>query len=308
MEEWRILPREPEPLGPSELKGKEDATEGIIAPLAGCSGCAAFILAAVIAEIWVVFNTVVGSLLLLALLWSLGFGTLYWWLVKAKQPDRLRNQRERVRALGLKRLKRAEDEAQMTTDKAILQRESVENTFGQVLRQLSAAQEHLVKADSEFNERAYSPFWDSIERSARCLAECVLTAQELPKELSSYYGLLEGRFHNFSHLPNYIEALPDPTSTIAEFERLVRMAQKDFEFAVIWEHRRTREAIMVGFGFATLGEAVGGISSIAEHAMSDLRSKLADASPQNLAEHANSGASFEEAAQRWDKLKKTLPA
>lgn len=306
MEEWRILPREPEALSPSGLRGKQDSTEGI-APLAGCSGCVAFILTAVIAEIWAVFNTVVGSLLLLALLWLLGFGTLYL-LDKAKQPDRLRNQRERVRVLRLQRLKRAEDEAQMTTNKAILQRKSVEDTFGRVLRQLSAAQENLVKADSEFNERAYSPFWDSIERSARCLAECVLTAQELPKELSSYYGLLEDRFHNFSPLPNYIEALPDPTSTIAEFERLVRMAQKDFEFAVIWEHRRTREAIVVGFGFATLGETVGGISSIVEHAMSDLRSKLAEAIPKNLAEHGNSGASFEEAARRWDKLKKTLPA
>ena len=64
-------------------------------------------------------------------------------------------------------------------------------------------------------------------------------------------------------------SLPVPNSILKEFNRIFRMAQKDFQFASIWEHRQTRNVLIAGF--STLGEVINNLEYTINASLSDLQ-------------------------------------
>lgn len=50
------------------------------------------------------------------------------------------------------------------------------------------------------------------------------------------------------------------------------MGQTNFQFANIWEHRRTREVLIAGF--RTLGEAINNLGATIEYSVSDLQRSI----------------------------------
>jgi hypothetical protein len=59
---------------------------------------------------------------------------------------------------------------------------------------------------------------------------------------------------------------------VNELRRIVRMGQTNFQFANIWEHRRTREVLIAGF--RTLGEAINNLGTTIEYSISYLQQSV----------------------------------
>jgi hypothetical protein len=97
-------------------------------------------------------------------------------------------------------------------------------------------------------------------------------ANQLSSAAGKYYGGLNGRTHTFPSFPATSSNLPDPAPVLNDLRRVVRMGQTNFQFANIWEHRRTREVMIAGFH--TLGEAVNNLGSVVENSLGSLQQSI----------------------------------
>jgi hypothetical protein len=118
-------------------------------------------------------------------------------------------------------------------------------SFDELMDIASSVTKTLERASLEYNSGVYSAFWDSIEKCAQQFAGARMFLQRLSKLRKQVAWAIAG---------SELDVLPDLTDQAARFGELIRMAQTHFEFAVIWEHRRTREAVAIGF--KSLGDVV----------------------------------------------------
>jgi len=111
----------------------------------------------------------------------------------------------------------------------------------------------LLEAQQYFEQKFYSPFWDCIERIAIKFVQYHNELNNLKNLKNQYKQTLMFNKYNFPDYP--------PSSKLApidglndKFLAIVRTAQSNFEFASIWEHRKTNK-ILIG-GFETLENAI----------------------------------------------------
>jgi hypothetical protein len=167
---------------------------------------------------------------------------------------------------------------------------------------LEAADMFLNHADQEFQERAYGPFWDNIEQSALQLGAFNSNLARIEGEAVSYKNLLAGQIHNFPSLVVEDGAVPNPTPQADRLRRLARMGQKDFEFATIWEQRKTQNVIVEGFH--TLGEAVNRLGITMGNSFSRVNSTIEESSNRQLQEQVQLRGTFELALREWEEQKR----
>jgi hypothetical protein len=149
----------------------------------------------------------------------------------------------------------------------LLQRSKVNSQ--KLLSYLDNASGWLARAQGEYDQKAYGPFWDAVEQGALNLAGFRDIAQQLSHDSGSYYQMLSGRIHTFPVLGITSSTLPDPSAALTELQRVLRAGQTNFEFATIWEHRKTREVLIEGF--RNLGEAVSNLQFGIQGAVDELR-------------------------------------
>jgi len=137
---------------------------------------------------------------------------------------------------------------------------------------LANASSWLKIADSEYHGNAFAPFWDAVEQATLFLADFNSRAIQLTSNASEYYQNLNKRKHNFPPFPIQRNSIPDPSPVVDELRRVVRMGQTNFQFANIWEHRRTREVLIAGF--RTLGESVNNLGSVINNSIYDLQQSV----------------------------------
>lgn len=130
----------------------------------------------------------------------------------------------------------------------------------------------LQSAQVEYNNSAFAPFWDAVEKAAINLAAFSDKVRLLSTNSTEYYQLLKGRKHTFPEFSLIMSAPPDATPVMNEFFRVVRLGQTNFQFANIWEHRRTREVLISGF--RTLGEAVNDLGWVISQSILSLRQSI----------------------------------
>jgi hypothetical protein len=147
-------------------------------------------------------------------------------------------------------------------------------TEEQRLRQaLTNADGWISHAEREYQQRAYGPFWEAIERTAMNLADVHDSVRSLRGSSQNYQSLLHGREHNFpSH--SIRAPIPDPSRIVRKFQATLRKGQRDFEFATIWEQRATRRAVTEGFG--SVGETVNSIGMKVVEDLAGLRSQVSE--------------------------------
>jgi hypothetical protein len=167
---------------------------------------------------------------------------------------------------------RANEEAKSLTSKVTHAYESSIKLAAELSEDIKEASLWLEDAEGEYKENAFSSFWDSIEDAARHLADYNNKLSRISTNAQVYYEKLKGRKHNFPTFPITNSTIPDASSVISEFHRVVRLGQTNFQFANIWEHRRTRKAMIAGFH--SLAEAVNGISYKIEESISDLQGSI----------------------------------
>ena len=106
-------------------------------------------------------------------------------------------------------------------------------------------------------------------------------ANDLSNSIKDYEGLIgcltekirhEHLEHNFPTFPYSMDQVPVPVKVYDNLKRIVYDAQKDFEFAVIWEHRHTRQ-VLIG-GFETLGQAIGNLQGRINSSVHSLKESL----------------------------------
>jgi hypothetical protein len=194
--------------------------------------------------------------------------------VKISEKERAKAQQAKqgVEYANKAEISRAEDEARRLTSDLLTTYESSAVVAPELPQHLSRAANWLQQAENEYRDSAFGPFWDAVENAAQQLAAFNGKANQVSKAADKYYGGLDGRTHTFPSFPANSGNLPNPTPVLNELRRVVRMGQTNFQFANIWEHRRTREVMIAGF--RTLGEAVSNLGSTLESSLYGLEQSI----------------------------------
>jgi hypothetical protein len=126
---------------------------------------------------------------------------------------------------------------------------------------LHSAEEYLDQAEGEFADRAFAPFWDCIENAAQLLGRFDEGVRQI-KGNSSQYGTLIQKYENtpprFPLARESVAKLEVATTSAKRMQAIVRQAQRDFQFATIYEQRKTNELLVAGF--TNLAQALNGMS------------------------------------------------
>jgi hypothetical protein len=137
---------------------------------------------------------------------------------------------------------------------------------------LESASASLDRAAHDYDDRAFAPFWDSIEAAAADLGAYQAMIRGLSTAAKRYSQVLHGRRHNFPPFPYTDRDLPSATEVLRRFQSIVRRAQSDYEFASIWEQRKTRESVETGFG--SLAAAVRDVGDAVLATLQEARSSI----------------------------------
>lgn len=151
--------------------------------------------------------------------------------------------------------------------------------FENIPKDLMTAEQLLDVADAEFQDSAFSPFWDSIERAMRKLG-AVNDSIKLIADRSNQYKVLansyNGRTPPFPVDPASAHRLGTANDTTARLQKIVRQAQRNFQFATIYEQRKTSKILIAGF--TNIGEAIDGLGARLEQSISILGDQIDDLS------------------------------
>jgi hypothetical protein len=127
---------------------------------------------------------------------------------------------------------------------------------------LAAAEESLDQAEARFREGAFAPFWDSIEQAVQELGGFDTRVQSITSRAASYDALVkqyEGQPPQFPIDGDSVANLTVSARTAERLRSIVYKAQRNAEFATIYEQRKNHPISIAGF--ATLANALALMSS-----------------------------------------------
>ena len=253
---WRVDPLPPQPATESELSAlKSQSREGLAAPCVILGMLIAVFVGAAAkrAEAGVVAGLLVAAI-------------VYYQKSSSQYQTKLQELEESRAAAALR-------EAEELTSRLLKTLKDSEVVLSDVERRQSAASTLLLRARQEFSTTAYAPFWDAVEGCAFELDGIRQDLQMVASHATVYANALKGRLHTFPPLRRTLPVDNGLNAIQVAFKDVVRQGQRNFQFAVIWEHRKTRGAIMEGF--RTLGDAVEGISGAIHSTSAGLQATLA---------------------------------
>jgi hypothetical protein len=134
------------------------------------------------------------------------------------------------------------------------------------------AEEKLGRAEYEFRERAFAPFWDAIEAAAYKLATYETVVGSLRADAENYSRTANGMARPVPQYPVSMTRLPQVVKALERLNADVRMAQRDFQFANIYEHRKANRLLVTGF--STLGCALTDLGGKLDASLRDLNASL----------------------------------
>ena len=125
--------------------------------------------------------------------------------------------------------------------------------FEQMPAQLRSAEEYLDQAERDFAEGAFAPFWDSVEKAAFALGGFEERVRKIERNSSQYIDLVkkaqkyEIKAPVFSVSSSSAPKLKIASETSKRMSGIVRSAQRNFQFSVIYEQRKTNQILVAGF-------------------------------------------------------------
>lgn len=129
--------------------------------------------------------------------------------------------------------------------------------------QLAILDGELASAETFLSERAFSPFWEEIENMYASFA-AIRSRLDCIADLANSHTAATQALEQEDWFQAPLTAPVGPVRGVSELNRrledataLVSAAQRDFEFAQIWELRRNTAAVVTGFG--SLESAVRGM-------------------------------------------------
>ncbi len=158
-----------------------------------------------------------------------------------------------------------------------------QKSYHDIADRVTLANQHLDAAGREFDEGAFAPFWDEIERAANELAAYKNEVEHLQRNVGVYNNesLELVRIGGDAPAPLALSQfqLSDARPSAARFMSMVRKAQTNFQFAMIFEQRKTNQLLHTGFG--TLGSAIHSLGE-SINASLDKLSKSLDANTDRM--------------------------
>src|ERR1700722_5787215 len=151
-----------------------------------------------------------------------------------------------------RRQQRAEELLSCQREMLVVAEQSI-TVLERIPGQLSSAECQLDQAESDFREGAFAPFWDSIESAARVLGSVVESVRDIEAN-SKRYAQLARKYEQSDGAPAFpldrlsVTKLETGTATSERMRAIVRAAQCNFQFAVIYEQRKTNRILVAGFG------------------------------------------------------------
>ncbi len=136
---------------------------------------------------------------------------------------------------------------------------NIEYLSGEIGRCIELTNEVMRKAEVDFSESAFGPFWDSIEEAASLLAKTEKNSFRIRLNIDEYKKLVVEFRSEPPSIPNSAKILNNGRRLISKMKRLVRAAQRDFYFASIYEQRKTNQILITGF--KNLKEAMEGLGT-----------------------------------------------
>lgn len=145
--------------------------------------------------------------------------------------------------------RRKEVQAEYRKQLIVLGDESL-SLFEAVPKHLSAAEEQLDQAEIDFGDRAFAPFWDCVENAVKGLGRADEVVRDINDRVSRYTDLArrcDSAPPAFPLAGASVAKLGVGTATAERLKSIVRIAQRDFQFATIYEQRRTNQILVAGF-------------------------------------------------------------
>jgi uncharacterized phage infection (PIP) family protein YhgE len=163
--------------------------------------------------------------------------------IAARQEAARRTRENAERQRRLAEQERHRLEIKELNDKSI-------RTFEAAVQTLGAAEQHLDQAEKDFDERAFAPFWDSVERAAAALGSFHENVGLIKANSAKYVELAKNCSDNVESFAVSIGSplkLKLATATSDRLNDIVRQAQRNFEFSMIYEQRKTNQVLLAGF-------------------------------------------------------------
>jgi len=167
--------------------------------------------------------------------------------------------------------------------------------FESMPNHLLTAEECLDQAGGDFEEGAFAPFWDSVERAAMNIGQFddnVRTITTNAKRHTDVAKRYEGPPPPFPIVLDSVSGMAAANTTNDRMRAIVRKAQRNFQFATIFEQRKTNQLLVAGF--TNLAQALDGMGRRIESSIDSLGEQISemsstlDTSLQNLGSNLSS--------------------
>jgi hypothetical protein len=143
---------------------------------------------------------------------------------------------------------------------------------GNLSKLVGKADRGLDLAENEFNEGVFAPFWDAIQAVANDLATFNRDVQQLIDYREKHKQALTELGGSEPDFELTLDLLPDATHTLQRMRAVVRKAQKEPNFAKIYEMRQHNKLLVEGF--SSLGNALENLASTIEGSIRSLESTV----------------------------------
>lgn len=183
------------------------------------------------------------ELLMIALGCVSAFWTLRRYQARTAAAAELKAQREAAWLRRVAQQKRVRERLLAINEESLSLLESMP-------RCVESAEHHLDQAEIDFIEGAFAPFWNSVERAVLSLARFDESVQKLESNSCEYIDLVarsKGPVRSFAVSAVSPTRMRLATATSHRLHGIVRRAQRDFQFSVIYEQRKTNQILVAGF-------------------------------------------------------------
>jgi methyl-accepting chemotaxis protein len=228
--------------------------------------------------------------------------------LQAEAEARLRREKEEreareaaVRAEEIARLERAKRCREDTLSSV----NSSLSLFELMTQNLNSADAWLDEAEDNFDDGAFAPFWDSIEKATKQLARFHANLKNFKETSGRYTELvrrIEGVPPEFPISPQSVARLNVAADTTRRLKAIVRKAQCDFQFATIYEQRKTNKILIAGF--SNLAQALDGMTDQITGSINDLASSVSRVRESTVSIHERMGETAETAIQHNEEMRR----
>lgn len=193
--------------------------------------------------------------------------------VRRNNEKHLRNESER------RSKERREENERRAIEMGIVNLQNIQENSQKMVAEMPQlilkAEHHLNKAEEEFTDGVFAPFWDQIEGATNRLAEYYQKIEVFDKDASSYREQSTSLIKKGIKVPAFtlpIGIIPDANPTAIRLSQIVRKAQKNFQFSTIYEQRKTNKLLYEGF--RSLGDAIYSLENSISSAIMHLSDRL----------------------------------